>query len=82
MHGSFIHKVRMTGDGTLVSVECSNGWHVDFDEWGWSETEVTPKIPVRLLTDYPHACPRCGERCYIGLNKVEHYDPFLDGACQ
>lgn len=59
------------------------GWlPLDSLEGEWPLEEVTPKIPVRLLCDYPHKCPRCGERCYLGLAKIEHYDPFLDGLCQ
>lgn len=27
----------------------------------------------KAAKDYPHECPRCGGRAYVGLNKVECY---------
>lgn len=44
----------------------------------WTDSELTPTKEIKLTpeqaqqVEYPHTCPKCGEKCYIGLNKVEH----------
>jgi hypothetical protein len=39
--------------------------------------------PPKVEEDrFPHTCPRCGEKAYIGLNGVEHLISALDDTCK
>lgn len=38
---------------------------------------VTPKV----INEFPHTCPRCGEPCYIGTSNYHKWS-YLDETCR
>lgn len=41
----------------------------------FSTVAVPPVDAKRAIPEFPHACPRCGARAYVGLFEVTHASP-------
>lgn len=88
--GGNVHRVDRNEKFDIVQVFCSGATasvlpHCLVGEiWRdmWPDDETTDPLPApRSLSDYPHNCPRCGKRAYVGLAKIEHYLEELDESC-
>ncbi len=45
---------------------------------GWRRMAAPPK----KINEYPHQCPRCGRKAYVGLRTVAHENQPYDQTCR
>ena len=60
----------MSGRCGMVTVD---NWDDEDTEELWPKKEDVSVANSKQSEDrYPHRCPQCGRRAYVGLNQVEH----------
>lgn len=57
-------------------------WIRDYDgNYECKPIDFSKVIKERPIADFPHTCPRCGGKCYIGCN-IDHLDKSKNDICK
>lgn len=57
-------------------------WIRDYDgDYECKPIDFNKVIKERPIADFPHTCPRCGGKCYIGCN-IDHLDKSKNDICK